>query len=201
MGAACKTVLMNSSRIGTKTSWHHAPLHIFQPGSIYMITGGTLGRRHLFRGRERLRLLESVFFDVITCRDWELRAWALFSNHYHFVGRAPEKDGDIGLLMKHFHSEASKELNRMDAIAGRKVMYQYWDKCLTFEKSYYARRNYVMHNPVRHGLVSVAEDYPFCSAGWFRNNFQNAFRSKVGSFKHDRLNEKDDFEPVWDESA
>jgi putative transposase len=35
-------------------------------------------------------------------------------------------------------------------------MYEFWDTRLTFEKSWFARLNYVHQNPVKHGLVPVA---------------------------------------------
>ena len=71
--------------------------------------------------------------------------------------------------------------------------FQYWDTCLTYEKSYYARLNYVHNNPVKHGLAPVADQYPFCSAAWFRAQADPRFRKKVESFRHDRVKIVDDF--------
>ena len=53
-----------------------------------------------------------------------------------------------------------------------------------------------MNNPVRHGLVQLAEQYRFCSAGWFRKNSSSAFFRKVASFKYDLIEEPDEFKPV-----
>ncbi|MFH0952955.1 MAG: hypothetical protein V1873_01355 [Verrucomicrobiota bacterium] len=128
-------------------------------------------------------------------RGWELRAWALFSNHYHVIAKAPLQHGDVHSLVKHIHSDAAAALNRLDDAPGRQVWFQYWDKCLTFEKSYYPRLNYVLNNAVHHGLVPVADQYPFCSAGWFRSKYPPAFQKKVASFKYERLQEPDDFGP------
>ena len=64
---------------------------------------------------------------------------------------------------------------------------------LTFEKSYLARLNYVIKNPVKHGLVTLAEDYPWCSAGWFSENATSAFQKTVASFRIDRLKIEDDY--------
>jgi putative transposase len=186
------------THVPLQTGWHHAPYHVFVPDAVYMVTAGTLHKEHLYKDGRRLEILQSVLQDVLNRRGWELRAWALFSNHYHFIARSPQGDSHIRRLIQHLHSEASKALNCLDRTPGRKVWYQYWDRCLTFEKSYYPRLNYVIHNAVHHGLVRVAENYPFCSAGLFERDCPPSFRKKVASFRYDRLNEPDGFDPVWE---
>jgi len=64
---------------------------------------------------------------------------------------------------------------------------------LTHKNSYFARLNYVMQNPIRHGLVINAEDYRFCSAQWFRKNAPPGHFKTVISFKTDKINVIDDF--------
>jgi putative transposase len=55
--------------------------------------------------------------------------------------------------VKHLHRELAIRLNRLDVTPGRRVMYEFWDTHLTFEKSRLARLNYVHQNPVKNGLV------------------------------------------------
>ena len=56
-----------------------------------------------------------------------------------------------------------------------------------------ARLNYVIQNPVKHGLVAVADQYPYCSAEWFRLRAEAAWYGTVTSFPIDRLEVEDDF--------
>lgn len=81
----------------------------------------------------------------------------------------------------------------MDNLPGRNVWYRAWDTRLSFEKSYLARLAYVHKNPVKHGLVDNAEDYPYCGAKWFAENANRPFYETVMSFKTDRVNVYDDF--------
>ncbi len=74
-------------------------------------------------------------------------------------------------------------LNRADNAPGRRVMYEFWDTHLTFEKSWLARLNYVHQNAVKHGLVPVANQYPWCSAPWFESNVRSSFVKSVYSFQ------------------
>ncbi len=181
-------------------SWHHSPYHVFVPNTVYMVTAGTYRKQHLFKGPERLKLLEQTLFRIIRARGWKVRSWALFSNHYHWIGVSPE-GGSVRRLIQHLHSESAKLLNRLDDKPGRRVWFQYWDKCLTYEKSYFARLNYVNNNAVHHGLVSAASRYPFCSAGWIERNCRPALQKQIASFKFDRLSEPDEFAPTWDDSG
>jgi len=64
---------------------------------------------------------------------------------------------------------------------------------LTFERSWLARLNYVHQNPVKHGVVPVANQYPWCSAAWFERTASPAQVKTIYSFKTDRVNVYDDF--------
>lgn len=81
----------------------------------------------------------------------------------------------------------------MDNSVGRSVWYRSWDTRLTFERSYLARLAYVHTNPVKHGVVTDAETYRWCSAGWFRAEAERPFYETVMSFKTDLINVYDPF--------
>ncbi|HOE10260.1 MAG TPA: transposase [bacterium] len=177
----------------SRTDWHHSPLHVFRPGATFIVTAGTLHKERLFRDDERLRLLEESLFEVTDKYGWQVEAWAIFSNHYHFVAQSSEEIDSLRRMVRRLHSVTAIRLNQFDGTKGRQVWFQYWDTCLTYEKSYYARLNYVHNNPVKHGIVAVAEQYPFCSANWFKNEAEDSFRRKVESFGFERVNVRDDF--------
>ncbi len=175
-------------QIGT---WPHGPLHHFLPNALYIVTASTLYKQHIFDAPEKLALLQRTLFEVMLAFGWELQAWALFCNHYHFIARAPEDGASLKRLIQRLHSQSARLVNRMDKTSGRRVWFQYWDTCLTYEKSYYARLNYVHNNPVKHGIVRDAEEYPFCSAGWFRSYAPEDLRKQVESFPYDQVNVPD----------
>ncbi len=179
--------------------WHHAPLHKFVPGGVHMITGATLHKQHFFSGVKRLDLFQEMLLRFMGEHRWIPHAWACFSNHYHVIVNLPEAGAEdeaeeAGKEIKRLHQALGYALNRLDQVTGRTVMYQYWDTCLSFENSYFARLNYVMNNPVKHGLVEDARLYPWCSAKWFAANHSSAMRRRVAAYKIDRVNEPDSFE-------
>jgi putative transposase len=125
-----------------------------------------------------------------------LEAWAIFSNHYHFVGYTHSTPSRLREFLTDLHSHAAREVNQMDGMQGRKVWHNFWDKRLTFEKSYLARLNYVHQNAVKHGLVRLANQYPWCSASWFERVARPSQVKTIYSFKVDRLQVTDEFEPL-----
>jgi putative transposase len=168
-------------------NWPHAPIHRLGSDGVYMVTAATLYKQHFFDGPERLNILEGSLLTLAKDYGWQLEAWAAFSNHYHFVGRGNGDAKNLGVYLNHLHSETARKLNEFDSGSGREIWYNFWDTKLTFEKSYLARLNYVHQNPVKHGLVYVANQYPWCSAAWFERTASPAAVKTIYSFKTDRL--------------
>ena len=177
----------------TLHTWHHCPAHLFVSNTAYIVTAGTLHKQHYFRGAERLRLLQEELFAAAAAYGWELQAWAIFSNHYHFIAHTPTDAATLKRMLQRLHSATAQAINRMDGTPGRQVWFQFWDTCLTYEASYYARLNYVHNNAVHHGLVPTAEQYEFCSAAWFASNADPAFYRRVRSYRYDKIEIEDDF--------
>jgi putative transposase len=139
-------------------------------------------------------LLESALLSLAEKYDWHLEAWAVFSNHYHFVGYTMSSPTRLKTFLTELHAQTARDVNELDGADGRQVWHNFWDKQLTYRKSYLARLNYVHQNPRRHGLVRVANQYPWCSAAWFERVARPSQVKTIYSFKTDRLTVPDDFE-------
>jgi putative transposase len=182
-----------SNQTITVKDWPHAPIHRLNSDGIYIVTAATLHKEHLFRDPERLSLLERELLTLSKQYDWQLEAWAVFSNHYHFVARGNTESADLKTLLRHLHANSARELNRLDSATGRTVWFNFWDSKLTYERSYLARLNYVHQNPVGHGFVKVANQYYWSSAAWFERTSSPAMVKTIYNFKIDALRIKDDF--------
>jgi putative transposase len=174
--------------------WPHAPTHCLSEHGTYIVTAGTLHKEHLFNSFGRLDFLEGKLLELAAQYRWHLEAWAVFSNHYHVVGHSQPESASLNEFLGHLHSETARQVNEWDNAAGRQVWHNFWETRLTYERSYLARLNYVHQNPVRHGLVRVANQYRWCSADWLERTATPAQVRTVYSFKTDKLNVFDDFE-------
>ena len=124
---------------------------------------------------------------------WQLEAWAVLVNHYHFVARGAPDSVPLREFLRELHSRSAIELNRRDSVEGRTVWHNFRDTRLTYQYSYLARLNYVHRNAVKHSLVPVANQYPWCSAAWFERTASPAQVKTIYAFKVDRVKVEDDF--------
>jgi len=185
-----------------KTPWPHAPCHQLSDRATYFITAATYNKAHHFRGARRLGVLNRGLLTVAGKFGWQLEAWAVFSNHYHFVAHSPGDAADassLSAMLSVLHVKTAEWLNKLDQAPGRQVWFNFWETKLTQQRSYLTRLNYVHQNAVKHRLVPVAWQYPWCSAGWFERTAGTAMVKSIYRFKTDRISVLDKFEvsPDW----
>ncbi|NCD33981.1 MAG: hypothetical protein EOL87_11285 [Spartobacteria bacterium] len=176
--------------------WHHAPEHRLGGTGAFMVTCGTLHKESFLNTPERLTDFRDLLFKYAKKFDWRLQAWAVMSNHYHWIGLSP-LDADSAQSLKtmtaQLHEVSTKRMNREDGVKGRRIWYEYWDSHITFEASYYARLKYVHDNPVHHGLIANAANYEWCSRPWLEQTASGAFIKELDGFKIDKVEVRDDF--------
>jgi putative transposase len=174
-------------------TYPHNPPHYFLPDATYMVTGAILYNEHLLIKDERKEFFLRTLFERAKLLDWSMEAWAVLNNHYHFIAQAPENAKSLEKLIRQTHSITAIEFNKRDGTSGRQVWHNYWDTCLTYEKSYLARLHYVHENPVKHGLVEDATNYSFCSYKWFIEQGDKAMKDTVFSQPIDKIKVFDNF--------
>jgi putative transposase len=175
--------------------WPHAPLHRISEEGTYVVSAATLDHLHHFRGPDRLDALEADLLKLTQGSGWQPEAWAAFSNHYHFIAHAQRGSTPLDKLLQELHRKTALDANERDHTPGRQVWFQYWDTRLTYQSSYLARLSYVHQNPVKHGLVPVANQYRWCSAAWFERTATPAQVQTFYGMKIDRVRIQDDFDP------
>ena len=171
----------------------HNPPHYFVPNAMYMVTGAILHNQHLLSDDRKKQYVLEILLERTYLLGWSMQAWAILNNHYHFIAKAPDNANTLSKLTRQVHSITAIQLNQWDKTLGRQVWFNYWDTCLADEKSYLARLHYVHMNPVKHGLVENAVDYPYSSYKWFIEQGGEELKKLVINQPYDRINVKDDF--------
>ena len=181
-----------------RTPWPHAPTHQLSQSGTYFVTASTLQHAHHFRSAKRLEVLQRGLLSLASDYGWRLEAWAVFSNHYHFVGHSPEDAGDasnLSTMLNVLHSRTGEWINGLDETPRRQVWFNFRETRLTFQRSYLARLNYVHQNALHHLLVPVANQYRWCSAAWFERSVSGALMKSIYRFKVDQVRVHDPFQP------
>ncbi len=177
--------------------WPHAPTHQLAEAGTYFVTARTHEAAHHLRGATRLAVLHRGLLRLGHDFGWRFEAWAVFSNHYHFVAHSPSGQTDatsLRVMLSLLHEKTAKWVNRLDGTPERQVWFNYRDTRLTYPRSYRARLNYVHQNAVKHGLVAAAHLYPWCSAAWFERTASSAQVRAIYRFKTEEVEVEDDFE-------
>ena len=183
----------------TGLPWPHAPTHQLSESGTYFLTASTYRKAHHFRGAERLHVLHRGLLRLMQKYGWSLEAWAVFSNHYHFVAHSPpdaRDASDLSGVISTLHVKTAEWVNKLDRAPGRRVWFNFRETRITYDKSYLARLNYVHQNAVKHRLVSVANQYPWCSSQWFERASSPLMVTSIYRFKTERLNVPDGFQPT-----
>ena len=160
---AAHIITVNVLQMIKYKKYEHNPPHLFKESSKYFITGATYQhKRYLKTSEAKDHLLHSIK-KGFTAKNWTLEDWVILDNHYHLMVQAGKGEALLPEIMRGIHRFTAVWLNKYDNEQKRKVWYNYWDSCITYEISYFARLNYIWYNPVKHGYCQNAEDYVYGS--------------------------------------
>ena len=137
------------------------PPHLFVEDALYMITASTYEQKPYLQSAKRKHDWFKAFEKASEIYSWKIIAWVVLNNHYHAILRSPKNKLNMDKFIGSYHKYTARRWNSEDHLLGRKVWWNYWDTCIRSEKDYLAKLNYIFFNPVKHGLVDKAEDYPF----------------------------------------
>ena len=171
----------------------HTPPHYFVPNAMYMVTGSIYQKQNLIYENRCKEFFLQTLFEKANLFGWNMEAWAVLHNHYHFISQAPDDSITLPKLLQQTHSITAIQFNRWDHIPGRQVWQNYWDTCITYEASYLARLRYVHENPIKHKLVENAAEYPYCSYKWFFEQGDIDLKDQVANQPIDKVNVFDEF--------
>ncbi len=146
---------------GTR-DWPHAPPHRLEKGGVYFLTARASERGHILEANDMKDWFQGSLFALSEEFGWTLEAWAILSNHYHFIGHSPDLQDSaesLRAMVRKLHSLTTKELNRRDNKPGRtRLWHNFRETHITHQRSYLARLHYVHQNAVHHKLVAVGSD-------------------------------------------
>jgi REP element-mobilizing transposase RayT len=121
------------ARAAPPKDWPHAPVHRLTENGVYFVTSGTLHKKHLFDTPAKRELLEGLLLSLAKERRWQLEAWVVLANHYHFVARVQPDPVSMRDFVRELHSRSairSKSARRQRRMA---VWHKFWDTRLTYQ--------------------------------------------------------------------
>ncbi len=160
-----------------------------------MITAANYEHKPIMDSPERLTEFESLLHDEFGKIAEEIIAWVILPNHYHILALLKSLDS-ASKSIKQLHGFTSRVWNLSDGLTGkRRVWYRFSDRMMRNETQANQTFNYIHYNPVKHGLVQEALDWPWSSLSMYTE-------MKSQQWLQDRWNRfipPEDFGRGWDE--
>lgn len=145
----------------------------YLPGGTYFFTVNTF-RRGKFLTREPFRrALRDGITKARETLPFIIVAWVLLPEHLHCIWRLPEGDADFSRRWAIIKREVSKQCGHLvepyaalsDSKIARKesVVWQrrFWEHQIRDELDFQRHVDYIHFNPVKHGHVAHAADWPY----------------------------------------
>ncbi len=174
--------------------YKHNPPHLFLADTKYFITTSTLGRYKYLGTKEAKDAILHYLVKTINHFNWILEDWVILDNHLHLMMTAPEDATNLPELMHNITRFSANWLSKHGVKKiERQYFHNYWDTCITYERSYYCRLNYIWNNPVKHGYVEYPEDWEYGSYFYRIRELENDTHKIMNNYPIDRIHVEDDF--------
>ena len=139
-------------------------------GGTYFFTMNLAERRNTLLVDE-IDLLRDVINKVKKQHPFKLNAMVVLPDHLHVIWTLPVNDHEYAtrwmLIKSGFSRQIPKHerINKSRQMKGERGIWQrrYWEHLFRDEKDYENHVNYIHYNPVKHGYVKRAADWPYSS--------------------------------------
>ena len=142
-------------------------------GGSFFFTVVTANRRPIFASVEAVEVLRSAFRAVRSRYPFEVDAMVVMPDHIHCIWTLPPNDADFATrwrliktwFTKHCDPALRNVVSDCAALIRPTALWQhrYWEHVLRDEEDYARHVDYIHFNPVKHGLVAAAKDWPYSS--------------------------------------
>jgi putative transposase len=168
---------------------------VYIPGGCYFFTLVTFQRRRLLGTAEQIALLREAFRRVQATRPFAIEAAVVLPDHLHCIWRLPPDDADYSGRWREIKKAFSSAVGLpSDARRVRPVWQRrFWEHAIRDDEDRRRHLDYIHYNPVRHGLVSRAADWPFSSfrravaCGWYPADWGAADQPEATDFSAEGL--------------
>jgi putative transposase len=143
---------------------------LFIPGGRYFFTVNLADRRsHLLT--DNVAVLRGVFRETQRAHPFTIEAIVVLPDHLDTIWTLPENDSDFPTRWRLIKSSFSRALPRTETISASRAgkaergiwQRRFWEHLIRNDDDFARHVEYIHFNPVKHGYVSVPEEWPFSS--------------------------------------
>lgn len=140
-------------------------------GGTYFFTVNLAKRRNNDLLLRRIDVLRIAFLRTKRDHPFIMEAICILPDHLHCVWRLPEGDADFATRWSLIKQRFSRSVPRGEELPasrrrkGERGLWQrrYWEHAIRGDDDYEHHVDYIHYNPVKHGYVTRAADWPYSS--------------------------------------
>lgn len=114
-------------------------------------------------------VLREVMNKVKQAHPFVIEAMVVLPEHLHAIWRLPNDDVDFPMRWSLIKAGFSRRMDKTETIRTSRLakrergiwQRRYWEHCIRDEKDFERHVDYIHYNPVKHGYVSRAIDWPY----------------------------------------
>lgn len=142
------------------------------PGGTFFFTVTTFERRPILTEEPYRSALRSAINDVRKQLPFQSIAWVLLPDHLHTIWKLPDTDADFSLrwslvkqkVTQRFIDDTGKSaiaLSKQKRKEGTIWQRRFWEHLIHDDTDFQNHIDYIHYNPVKHGYVTRASDWPY----------------------------------------
>ena len=137
------------------------PLRIEYEGAFYHVTSRGNERKRIFSAKADYNQFKRYLQKAQEKYGYRLHSYVLMQNHYHLIIETPE--GNLSKVMQYINGSYTNFINHRKRRSGHLFQGRYKAILVDVDSYLLQLSQYVHLNPVRAGIVSQPEAYPYSS--------------------------------------
>lgn len=138
----------------------------------YHVTCRCNNRNFYFGGSRIFELYKSVLRKTMKQLHFQLFAYVIMSNHVHLILQTSEPHA-LDKVMHHVNLNFAKQYNKQYGRCGHLWMNRYGASLISTSEYLLTSIRYVMRNPIRAGIVTDLNDWPWSSYHYYCRNLND----------------------------
>lgn len=132
---------------------------VYIEGGTYFFTLATAWRAPRFAEPETRLILRTAIKKVRSRHPFEIVGMVILPDHLHALWRLPAGDSDFSLRWRLIKTHMTRYAGR-----GRRLWQdRFWEHAIRDERDLAHHLDYLHWNPMKHGLVTRVQDWPWSS--------------------------------------
>ncbi len=163
--------------------------HFNDPGHIHFLTFSCYQQLPFFKSDRAKQWLVEAIAKARENHKFALLAYAIMPEHAHLLIQPLLQHYDIAVILKTIKQPVARKAKcfleeenpawqkKLTVKSGNREVFRFWqaspgyDRNIRDEVELLEKMQYIHNNPVKSGLASIPEDWPWSSAGWYQGRY------------------------------